>query len=74
MRTTSFLKEFGINCLFPVFYLKFIFGHYDRHNKRLLENPGIDGKIILKWIFRKWVVGAWAGSSLLRIGAGGEQV
>jgi len=22
-----------------------------------LENPGIDGKIILKWIFTKWVGG-----------------
>jgi hypothetical protein len=22
-----------------------------------LENPGIDGKIILSWIFRKWDVG-----------------
>jgi hypothetical protein len=22
-----------------------------------LENPGIDGRIILRWIFRKWDVG-----------------
>jgi hypothetical protein len=22
-----------------------------------------DGRIILKWIFRKWDVGVWAGSS-----------
>jgi len=23
-----------------------------------LEGPGIDGRIILRWIFRKWDVGA----------------
>jgi hypothetical protein len=26
-----------------------------------LEDPGLDGKIILRWIFRKWDVGAWTG-------------
>jgi hypothetical protein len=36
-----------------------------------LEDPGVDGKIILRWIFRQWDVGAWAGSSLLRAGTGG---
>jgi len=36
-----------------------------------LEDPGIDGKIILRWIFRKWDVGVWTGSSWLRIGTGG---
>ena len=34
-------------------------------------DPDIDGKIILRWIFRKWDVLVWTGSSWLRIGAGG---
>ena len=28
-----------------------------------LEDPGIDRRIIIRWIFRKWDVGAWTGSS-----------
>jgi hypothetical protein len=36
-----------------------------------LVDPGEDGRIILKWIFRKWGVGVWTGSSWLRIGTGG---
>jgi hypothetical protein len=28
-----------------------------------LRDPGVDGKITLGWIFRKWDVGAWTGSS-----------
>jgi hypothetical protein len=28
-------------------------------------------RIILSWVFRKWVVMAWTGSSWLRIGAVG---
>jgi len=35
-----------------------------------LEDPGVDGRIILRWIFRKWNVGVWTGSSWLRIGTG----
>jgi len=37
-----------------------------------LGDPGIDGSIILRWIFRKWDVGIWTGSSWLRIGTGGR--
>ena len=39
-----------------------------------LEEQGIGGRIILRWIFRKWDVGLWPGSSWLRIGAGGGHV
>jgi len=39
--------------------------------KNHLGEPGIDGRIILRWIFRKWDVGLWTGSSWLRIGRGG---
>jgi hypothetical protein len=35
------------------------------------EEPGADGRIILRWIFRKWDVGACIGSSWLRIRTGG---
>jgi len=36
-----------------------------------LEDSGVDVSIILRWIFRKWELGAWTGSGWLRIGAGG---
>jgi hypothetical protein len=36
-----------------------------------LENPGVDGSIISKWIFRKWNVRVWTGSCWLRKGTGG---
>ena len=29
-----------------------------------LGDPDVDGRIILRWIFRKWDVGTWTGSSL----------
>ena len=37
-----------------------------------LADPDFDGKIILRWIFRKWDVGLWTGSSWLRIETGGR--
>jgi hypothetical protein len=35
-----------------------------------LGDPDVDGRIILRWIFRKWDVGVWNGSSWVRIGRG----
>jgi len=34
-------------------------------------DPVVDWRIILGWIFRKWDVGVWTGSSWLRIRTGG---
>ena len=37
----------------------------------LLEDPGINGRIISRWIFRKWDVGVQTVSIWLRIETGG---
>ena len=39
-----------------------------------LGDPGVDGRIILRWIFRKYGVGVWTGPNWLRIGTGGGQL
>ena len=35
-----------------------------------MVDPGVDGRIILGWLFRKWEVGLWTGLSWLNIGTG----
>jgi hypothetical protein len=35
-----------------------------------LRYPGVDGRIIMRWIFRKWDVEVWTASIWLRIGTG----
>jgi hypothetical protein len=33
-----------------------------------LKDPGVDGRIIIRWIFRRWDDVAWTGLIWLRIG------
>jgi len=42
--------------------------------KSHLQDPDMDGRIILRRIVKKWDVRAWTGSMCLRIGTGGRHV
>jgi len=50
------------------------FGGGNLRERVRLGDPGVDGRKILRWIFRKWDVGVWAGSSWLRIGIVGRHL
>ena len=39
-----------------------------------LGYPGVDGRIILRWIFREWDMGVWTGSMWHAVGAGGGEL
>jgi hypothetical protein len=39
-----------------------------------LVDPGVDGSIIIRWIFRKWDFGVWIGLSWLMIEAVGQHL
>jgi hypothetical protein len=39
-----------------------------------LGDPDVHGRIILRWIFRKWDVRVWTASSWLKIRTGGEHL
>jgi len=40
-----------------------VFGGRNLRDRGHLEDPGVDGRIILEWIFITWGVGVWIGSS-----------
>ena len=42
-----------------------------REGKNNLEDPGVDGRLILRLILRNWDVGKRTGLIWLRIGTGG---
>ena len=41
------------------------YGGENLRERAHFEDPGVDGWIILKWIFKKWDVGVWTGLSWL---------
>jgi len=52
------------------YFISYLIGLY-RNLKKASVIVRVDRRIILKSVFRKWDVGAWTGSSWLRIGTGG---
>ena len=64
-------KTFG--CLvFNVITAGFWWGNLRERNH--FGDPGVDGRVILRLIFKKWNVEVWTGSNWLRIGTGGENL
>ena len=47
------------------------FGWENLRERDHLEDPRVDGKTILRWIFKKWDVGTWTGLIWLKIGTVG---
>ena len=40
-------------------YTGFWFGNLRERDH--FEDPGVDERVIIRWIFRKWDVGTWTG-------------
>jgi len=53
-------------------YTEFWWGN--QRERDHLEDPDVDERIILRWIFRKWDVGAWTRSIWLKTGTGGGRL
>ena len=50
-------------------YTRFWWGNLRERDH--LGDPCVYGRIILRWIFRKWELGVWTGSRWLRTGTDG---
>jgi hypothetical protein len=46
----------------------------DLRERDHLEDPDIDGRIRLRWLFRKWDVVAWTGLIGFSVGTGGGRL
>jgi hypothetical protein len=62
-------KYFGDTSLISIYCCANWWG--DLRERNHLGDPGVDGRIILRWIFRKWDMGVGTESNWLRIGTGG---
>jgi len=52
-------------------YKGFCWGGVNLRENDHLGDTGVDGRILLRSIFRKWDLGLWAGSSWHKIGTDG---
>ena len=70
VQTTSALV-YVLNQMNPFHYLKI---HFNLRERDHWGDQDVDGRIILRWIFRKCDVRAWTGPMWLMIGTGGGRL